>query len=340
MINRLSSLHCRWIWLAGLSPLMFGTLISQDEFILDEIVAKVNQDVITLTDLKREIRLLRLSFQDEGGEDGVYDERFRMAKRALLKNLIRNRVMIQKADELGVTSNIDSEVETALLNMIRDLGIPSLEVFEQALKQRGTGLAEYRRNLRERLIIDYLVQQSVYSRITLLTPEIEAYYEEHKDRYAEPAEVKLAEILFLTEGEPRAQVRQLAEEMLSRLSSGESFEDLAREYSDGPTAKDGGDIGWFKKGSLAKQIEEVAFDLSGGDISSLIETGYGLQVVKILDRKESTHRPLEEVKPEIQRTLYRLKAAPEIKTFVDDLIQQSFIYVAEKYRAEYDVAEY
>ena len=340
MINRLTSLRRRWIWLAGLSPLMVGTVVSQDEFILDEMVAKVNQDVITLTDLEREIRLLRLSFQEEGGEDGVYDERFRMAKRALLKNLIRNRLMIQKAEELGVTANIDSEVETALSNMIRDLGIPSLEVFEQALRQRGTGLSEYRRNLRERLIIDYLIQQSVYSRITLLTPEIEAYYEEHKEQYAEPAEVKLAEILFLTEEQPRARVRQLAEEVASRLSSGESFEDLAREYSDGPTAKDGGDIGWFKKGSLARQIEEVAFDLSGGDISPLIETDYGLQVVKILDRKESTYRPLAEVRPEIQQTLYRLKAAPEIKTFVDDLIQQSFIFVAEKYRAEYDVAEY
>lgn len=307
-----------------------------DERLLDEIVAKVNQKVITLTDLNRDVRLLRLGLKDEIKDPDRLEEEFQRRKRSLLRNIIQNEVMKQKAEELGITANIDQEVDAAIEQMRQQLGIPSMEVLEQALQQRGTNLQEYRENFKERMTIDWLVQQSVYSKITLMTPEIEAYYQQNQDQFTEPAEVELAEILFLTEGKDREEVRRRARDVLAKTTP-ENFEEMAKENSEGPTASQGGGIGRFKKGSLSSALESVAFQMEVGEISDLVETDYGFQIVKLLEKKDAAVKPLEEVRSDIQRILYQRKAQPELKSFLDDLIQQSFIYIAPKYREQYDV---
>ena len=127
----------------------------------------------------------------------------------------------------------------------KEAGIPNLEVLDQLLREQGSSLGKYRENLKQRMIVERLIQQSVYSRVTLLTPEIEAYYREHIEKFTEPAEVELGEILFLTEGKNLAVVKEKSEEVLAGLSTGASFEDMARQHSDGPTASRGGAIGKF-----------------------------------------------------------------------------------------------
>ncbi len=307
-----------------------------DEKILDEIVAKVNTRIITLTDLNRDLQLLRVSLHDEVQDQDRFEEEFQKRKKELLKNIIQNEVMTQKAEELGITANIDQEVDAAVDQMRQQFGIPSMEVMEQALQQRGTTLAEYRRNFKERMTIDWLVQQAVYSKITLMADDIEGYYKEHQDQFTEPAEVELAEILFLKEGKDKEVVRRKAQEVASKVTP-DNFEDLAKEFSEGPTASKGGGIGSFKKGSLSDALDAVAFKLDVNQVSPVIETDYGFQIVKLLSRSAPVVKPLDEVRSQIQRYLYQVKAQPELKTFLDDLIQQSYIYVAPKYRAEYNV---
>lgn len=310
-----------------------------DERILDEIVAKVNQDVITMTDLRSELRLLRLSLQEDIQDPGKLEEAFQAQKRALLRNLIQNRVMVQKAEELGLLTEIDRDVNQALEQMRQQMGIPSLEVLEQLLQQRGTNLQEYRENLKERMVVDWLIQQSVYSKITLLTSEIEAYYQAHQDEFAEPARVTLAEIIFLSEGKSADQLRAQAEQAYQKLQAGTPFEEVAREYSEGPTAAKGGTIGEFPEGALDQRVEEQVFDLEVGRYTPVVETEYGLAIFKVVDREPRKVKPLEEVINQIRRRLYQEKAQPEVKTFLEDLIEQSYIYVAPKYRAEYDVED-
>ncbi len=307
-----------------------------DEKILDEIVAKVNTKIITLTDLNRDLQLLRVSLRDEVQDADRFEEEFQKRKKELLRNIIQNEVMTQKAEELGITANIDQEVDAAVDQMRQQLGIPSMEVMEQALQQRGTTLAEYRRNFKERMTIDWLVQQAVYSKITLMADDIEGYYKENQDQFTEPAEVELAEILFLKEGKDPEVVRRKAQEVAAKVTP-ENFEELAKQYSEGPTASKGGGIGSFKKGSLSDALDAVAFKLDVNQISPVIETDYGFQIVKLLSRSAPTVKPLEEVRSQIQRYLYQVKAQPELKSFLDDLLQQSYIYVAPKYRAEFNV---
>ncbi|MFQ5737746.1 MAG: peptidylprolyl isomerase [Acidobacteriota bacterium] len=324
--------------LAALVALGLGSgLQAPEERILDEIVAKVNQDTITLTDLRKELRMLRSSLQDDSQDSEQLEQEFQKRKRSLLKNIIQNKMMIQKAEELGITANIDNEVASTMEQLRKQFGIPNMEVFDQALRQRGMTLQEYRQNIKEKMIVDWLMQQSVYSKIALLTPEIEEYYKQHQDQFTNPPKVKLAEILLLTEGKAKAKVRARAEQILSQLQSGTPFEDLAKEHSEGPTSARGGEIGEFKQGSLEKAIEDQVFRLEKDQVTGVIETNYGFQILKILDRQPAVVKPLEEVRASIKQVLYRQKAQPELKAFLDDLRRQSYIYIAPKYRKEYDV---
>lgn len=305
--------------------------------ILDEIVAKVNSEIITLTDLNKSVKQLRIALEQEVPDAQAREQQFERQKKVLLKNLIQNKVMMQKAEELGITSDIDLEVSAYLEEMRKEAGIPTLDVLDEYFRQRGSSLNEYRQMVKEQMITRSLVQQFVYSKITLLTPEVEAYYEEHKSEFTVPASVELSEILFLIEGKDKEAVRQKAEQVLARLDSGESFQDLAREFSDGPTASRGGKIGSFNEGSMNEELEKVVFDIEVGTHSGIIETDYGFQIVRVEARDDKAYKPLNEVRPQITDALYQKKAQPGIQEFIRDLLSESYIFVSPKYAEEYNV---
>jgi len=312
-------------------------LWSQEVVVLDEIVAKVNQEIITLSDLQQSIDAIRNEIARTVESPEALDQEFGKQKRALLKGIIEKKLMIQKANELELAGGIDLDVAAALEANRKDSGIPSLEMLDQLLREQGSSLGQYRENLKQRMIVERLIQQSVYSRVTLLTPEIEAYYREHIERFTEPAEVELGEILFLTEGKNLAVVKEKSEEVLSDLGTGASFEDMARQHSDGPTASRGGAIGKFTRNSMAAPIGNVAFQLEEGEISEVIEADYGLQIIKVLKKKPAKETPLEEVRPQISRELYQVKAEPGIQDFLKELREESYVYIGPKYREQFDV---
>ena len=132
-------------------------------------------------------------------------------------------------------------------------------------------------------------------------------------------------------------MRVKAEDVLAQLRAGASFEDMARQYSDGPTAARGGDIGSFKQGSMSPLIEEVAFQMKEGDISGIIETEYGLQIIKVVSHTAVRLKPVEEVRQEISRQLYEQKAQPGLRKFMDELLEQSYIFISSSYREDYDM---
>jgi len=316
-----------------------STLWAQEPVLLNEIVARVNEKIITFTDLKAELGRLRSSLRQENENPELLEQAFQREKSTVLRTMIQNEVFVQKAEEYGIPDSVEPDVGNILEDMRKESGIPSMEVLDQYLRQQESSLEDYRASLKQRLIIDALLQQFVYSKLTLLTPEIEAYYQENIERYTEKAEVELKEILFLREEEDEAQLRKKAQEVLAQLQTGASFEDLAKRFSAGPTASQGGGIGSFKQGSMAASIEEVAFQLEEGAVSGIIETDYGFQIIQVVSRTPVQERPLEEVRSEISMQLYQRKAQPELKKFVDELIEQSYIYVAPKYREEYDVTD-
>lgn len=314
-----------------------GALWAQEVVLLDEIVAKVNDEIITMIELNRELEELKATLRQDNPSLQDLEDQFQEQKSGILRVMIQNKMLVQRAEEFGMTSDIDVRVSTTLEEMRKSSGIPDMEVLDQYLRQQGSSLDRYRETLTERMIIDSLLNQFVYSKIILLTPEIQAYYNEHISRFTERAEIELQEILFLKEGREISALRRRAEEALAKLGSPGSFEDTAREYSEGPSASRGGNIGSFQQGSMAAPIEDVVFKMEVGGVSGIIETEYGLQILRVVSKKEPYQRPLEEVRSEISQELYQVKAEPQVKEFVDGIREQSYIYVAPEYRKEYDV---
>lgn len=324
----------------GFFPVIFlimPALFGQDLQVVDEIVAKVNNEIITLTDLNRELEYLRVALREEIKDPAALEKAFEEQRKDVLQRIIQDKMMLQKAEEVGMTANVDVEVSAHLEEVRKQAGIPNMQVFDQILQQRGSSMVQYREAIKKRYILDEVVRNFVYSKITLLSAEVEAFYKENMDKFTEPAEVDLAEILFLTEGKDKAQVQTRAEEALAKLKAGSSFEELAKQFSEGPTAAKGGQIGSFKKGSMAAALEQVAFGMKEGEVSGIIETDYGLQIIKVASSKAPRAKPLDEIRPQIQNYLYQKKAQPGIKDFLEELLSQSYIYVAPKYREQFDL---
>ena len=310
---------------------------TNEPVVLDEIVAKVNQEIITLSDLQKELSTFRTQLGLEFRDQSEAEREFQARKKMLLKTLINTKLMIQKAEELGMTANVEADVSANLEETRKQAGFANMDEFDQALRQAGSSLAERKEWLKRDMIVDMVIGQFVYSKITLLTPEVEAYYKENAERFSEPPEVELAEVLFLTEGKNKALVKAKAEEALTRIRAGTPFEEEAKRSSEGPTASRGGLIGSFKKGSMSAALEEVAFALKEGDVSPVIETEYGYQIVKLVKKKERQLRPLTEVRDIITREMYMKKAEPEVKEYLEELRSQSYVFIAPQYREQYNL---
>ena len=307
--------------------------------LLDEIVARINDQIITRRDLDHELFVVqsdvRRRIQDRERAMRIWQTQ----KKHVLREMIDTRLLLQKAEELGVAPNVDDDVSAHLETMRKESGIPSLEAMDQAMRRQGLNLAQMRERLRQRFIQERLLGAMVYSRITLLTPEIQEYYDQNREQYTEPEEVELAEILFLTEGKEKNQVQSKAQGVLDRLQAGGSFEELAKEHSEGPTANRGGSIGSFKRGSMQQVQEAAVTKLKAGESSDLIEADYGFQILKLLKRTPKRQLDLETVRGHVQQQLYVKKAAPQLKKYVEGLREESFIYVDPSYQEEYDVEE-
>ena len=304
--------------------------------ILDEIVAKVNDEIITLSDLQESLNRLKMDVDQNVKDVSKRESEYERMKVSLLGTMITNKIIVQKAEELGVSDDIDQDVDLYIENVRKESGVASLEVIDEYFRQRGSSLAQYRRSIREQMVIRSMINQFVYSKITLLTPEVEAYYEEHKDEFTEKGKVKLAEIVLLTEGKDKAAVKSLAETVLEQLKT-RPFEDLAKQYSDGPTAAQGGEIGEFQEGSINQVLADIVFSIDVGTYSDIIEADFGYQIVKILERTPPRLKTIREVRPQITEALYDRKAGPELEDYTLQLISESYIHVNPKYIEEYDL---
>ncbi|HEV8131106.1 MAG TPA: SurA N-terminal domain-containing protein [Acidobacteriota bacterium] len=306
-----------------------------DTKIIEEIVAKVNGDVITLTDLQKELHSIREQLGSQYKDQATLDKEYARVSKQALKNLVENKLMLQKAEEAGLAANIDVDVAATIEGIRKENNIPDMKAFEQALQQQGATLYEFRDNLRKRLLMDRLIGRFVQSRITVLDSEITQYYQKNRDKFTKPAEIDISEIVILFEGKQPAETRAKAGQALAELKAGKDFVEVTKKYSEGATAAKGGGVGAFKKGMLAPALESAAFTLKPGENTGILETSYGLVILKLNKKIEAAPVPVDQIRGEIQRQIYFEKMQPELTKFAEQLRLQSYIYVSPKYKDQY-----
>jgi peptidyl-prolyl cis-trans isomerase SurA len=308
-----------------------GQLIGGTTF--EEIVARINNDIITKSDYEKSKDLIRRELQKNLSGPELEKALDHQVK-DLLKTLIEEQLLIQKALDLGL--NADNDVIKFLDRIRKENNLPSMEDLDKVMVQQGIDPVEFKQNIKNRSLTQQVLGREVYSRIqnAISNDEVAKYYEAHKQEFDRPEEVHIREILISTEGKEPPSIPALekkAQEVLQKAKSGEKFDELATKYSDGPTAKDGGDIGFFPRGKMIKEIEEVAFKLRRGQVSDIIKTKYGLVIIKVEEKHEAGIQKLETASNEIREHLFEAKAQNATQEYMVKLRKQSFIEVKSGY---------
>ncbi len=261
--------------------------------VVDRVVAVVNESVITLSELERAVGLV----EREGAVSG--EEAVPRGK--ILDQLIEKRLVEQAAAMVGITVS-EQEIDAAVEDVRRRNNL-SHEELVMALMGSGITYREYRERLKSEIEQVKFSSRRFRSKATVPEEDIENYYSQNPERFHGPASYHLGMISIY---EPdREKAEKAAGDILSRLQSGEVFEDVARRYSDGPNIEEGGDLGILHAGELDQTIETVVRKLSVGEFSDIIWTSAGPAIIRLIDKQGGGVRPLAEVSEEIHSILFQ-----------------------------------
>jgi peptidyl-prolyl cis-trans isomerase SurA len=312
----------RTFWVAGVVLALAGAAPAK---IVDRIVAQVNDDIITLSDLNREVALIRQELATQYSGEQL-EAAVKKAEKEALDNLIRDKLLLQKGNELGFGANIDVQVSAAVERIRKENKLKDAEELERALAQQGLTLAGFRERIRRQIIIDGVIDSFVRSRITLLSNEIEKYYKDHVSDFSSAEEVALSEIIIPIEGDAAA-AEARANDVHRRLTQGEAFATLASQYSKGPSASKGGSIGSYATRKLNAEVASAITGVKEGEVTPVLKSRDGFVIYRVDARKKSENIPLEQVRSEIQQRLFAQKFGPEMDRFVAQLKEDAYIQI-------------
>jgi len=333
--------------LAVAYALLLPALLPADT-VVEEIIARVNNQIVTRTEFIRSRDQLKQEIQQQ--EPASADRIFAEKQRDVLRDLIDQQLLLEKGKDLGITG--DTELIKRLDEMRKQMNLESMEDLEKAAQGQGVSYEEFKQNLRNQIITQRVIGQEVGSHLAMNKEEEQKFYNEHREELQQPEQVRLSELLIApkTAAPPaagadaaaqaappadpeaaQAAARAKAEDLLAQLRKGASFEDLARKYSDGPTAHDGGDLSSFKRGILSKDLEDRVFAMKAGDITDVIRTKQGFVILKVTEHQLAGVPSLKDVEPRIQDALYMQKLQPALRDYLTKLREDAFIDIKAGY---------
>ncbi len=310
---------------------------AQDDKVLEEIVARVNNAIITRADLRRNQEQVVFDAREQNLSQTQVQERQANA----LRDLIDQQLLVQRAAELGISA--DADLVKRLDEIRKQMKVDTLEELQKAAESQGVHWEEFKKRTKETILTQKVIGSEVGARIQITREDVQKYYDEHKADFTQPERVRLSEILIANDptapkGSPmEASPEQVAaaeakiKELHQRLTSGAKFEELARKESNGPTAEQGGDLGYFKRNDLAKTLEEQTFKLKAGEITPPIHTRQGFIILRVNDHIEAGTPPFERVRDQIQERLYMERVQPALREYLVKLRDDAYIDVRDGY---------
>ena len=315
--------------------------------IVEEIIARVNNEIITRSEYVRSRDQLKQEVQQQ--EPGNADRAFSDKQRDVLRDLIDQQLLLQKGKDLGITG--DTELVKKLDEMRKQMNLETMEDLEKAAQAQGASYEEFKQNLRNQIITQRVIGQEVGSKLSMNKEDEQKFYDEHKAEMERPEAVRLSEILVAPkppaklagpDGKPvpptdaenaaaLAAAQAKAQDLLDQIHKGATFADLAKKNSDGPSAKDGGDLNYFNRGTLAKELEDKVFVLKTGEVTDPIRTKQGYVILEVTEHQSAGIPTMKEAEPRIQDALYMQKLQPALRAYLTTLREQAFIDVKAGY---------
>lgn len=308
-----------------------------DVRVVEEIAAKVNNEIITRGELEKARRDAEQALRAEGVTGPRLQEALQEATASALKDQIDQILLVQKGKDLNI--KVDPEINRELARIQVESKISDTEKFHDYIRE-GTGMSfeDYKDFLMRKELARRVIGQEISYRMTIPEPELKKYYEEHQSKYVrKDATVYLSQILLSTEGKTPEQVAAAdakAKDIVVRARKGEKFTDLVRENSDDPeTAKNGGQLPPFQRDEhlLQPQIENIVFKEKKGYVTDPIKVPQGFLILKIEERFEAGQATFEEVKQNIQEEMVAPKMEPKIREYLTKLREEAFLQIKDGY---------
>lgn len=250
-----------------------------------EVVAEINGEAIT--------------------KEELYQEMLKQGGKQLLDRMIDQKLIQQAAKEKGVTAT-EEQIRERMDEMKEQLGGDAS--FQMYLAQYGITEESLKQDVRHQLLIEGLLKPE----IKVSEEEMKAYFEENKDMFGEPEKVKARHILVKSEAQ--------AKEIRAKLDQGESFEELAKQYSTDEASKaNGGDLGYFARGDMVPEFEEVAFSLKPGETSQPVKSQFGYHIIRVEDHQQPVPAKYEDKKEEIRQQILQQKIAEKMEPWLNEL---------------------
>ncbi len=299
--------------------------------IVDRIVAVVNDDIITLFELNRAIK----PYEDKIHALGYSEEKERRmlfkVREGVLNQLIDKKIEDQQIKRSNI--KISEEQIDQTIERIKEKNFFSDEDLRLALAKDGLTMEAYRNKIKEEILRTRLISLEVKSKIVITEEDIAAYYEKHLDMYGGKQKYHLRNILiiiptFADENE-KLEIRAKIDEILNELNAGESFETMARDYSESSTAPEGGDLGLFELDSLSPQLQKTIKGMKSGEFTPVLETDQGYQIFFLQEILKTPGKSLKDVSPEIQRILFEENADKKYQEWIEGLRKQSAIKIIQ-----------
>jgi peptidyl-prolyl cis-trans isomerase SurA len=322
--------------------------LSPADTVVEEIIARVNNEIITRSEYIRSRDQVKQEVQQQDPANA--DRAFTEKQRDVLRDLIDQQLLLQKGKDLGITG--DTELIKRLDEMRKQMNLETMEDLEKAAEAQGASYEDFKQNLRNQIVTQRVIGQEVGSHLAMNKDEEKKFYDEHRAEMEQPEQVRLSEILIApktpakpapgpdakpeppSEAETEAALaaaQAKAQDILEQFHKGAKFADLAKKYSDGPSAKDGGDLSNFKRGTLSKELEDKVFALKAGEVTDVIRTKQGYVILQTVEHQMAGIPTLKEVEARIQDALYMQKLQPALRAYLTTLREEAFIDVKTGY---------
>jgi peptidyl-prolyl cis-trans isomerase SurA len=320
--------------------------------IVDEIIARVNSQIITRSDMEKarqnNLEELKQRFPSD------WQAKWTKAQTDILRDLVDQQLLLARGEELGITGQ--TEVVKRLNQLRQQMNLASIDDLETEAKKQGVSYEDFKEQIRISAVTQQVIGQEVGGKIHISNEDIQDWYNKHQKELEGPEEVGLSEIMVSTQpAKPNvedkdkdkqgaAQDKQLpedpakvaeaeakAKQILEQLKGGAKFEDLAKKNSDGPTASQGGSLGSFKRGELARDLEDKTFSLKAGENTDVIRTRQGFIILKVNGHRPAGVPPLKDISERIREAIYSERLEPSARAYLTKLREQAYIDIKSGY---------
>lgn len=300
---------------------------------IEQVVARVNSDVILKSDVDRELELRRLKMVEQGADPAQITQAMAEQTKTVVRDLIDKALLLQVAKEAGLSADLD--VLKTMEQLRTERKFATMEDLEKAIIKDYGDLDEFKNDIRTEYLTRQVIEHEVYGRIVITNEEMHKYYDEHQKEFDKPAGVRISEITVLIDRRLPDQVatqRKKIEEALAALKKGDDFAEVAQKYSEVSSAEKGGDVG-FIAGDLKEQTnEQVAKALEGlekNQTTDIVEFNDAFIIFKLTDKHSGGILSFELAQSYIWNELMGKVAPDKVREFLTKLRDDAFVQVKE-----------